>query len=221
MWTKVKNASRTSLELLLTFRAKARRGDLSQGPTTLDYNLVIHSLAQEYHPMKANELMEEMASSLDIDQCRPDARTFHSVLWGWAKVANADALQNIKAVFQRMHQLGFVHDTVAKNNVIHCLSRMGEPERAESVLRSMRNSNDRRMRPSPVSYESVLMGWLEKQDLERAHSVLVDFDEECRRGSFSPLERPYLTMRRGWEKVGNEERAKSTTTMWLQLQGTR
>jgi pentatricopeptide repeat protein len=221
MWTRVKNSSRVSLNILIAFRDKSRRGDLNQGPTTLDYNLVIRSLAKEYHPARAHMLMEEMVSSRDIDQCRPDASTFHSVLWGWAKVGNADALQNMKAVFQRMDQLGLVHDTVARNNVIHCLSRMGEPERAESVLRSMRNSHDRRMRASPVSYESVLVGWLKKHDIERAHSILVDFDEECRRGSFVPLERPYLTMRLAWEKAGNEDKANATTAMWLQIQNKR
>jgi hypothetical protein len=120
-----------------------------------------------------------------------------------------------------MDQLGFIHDTVSKNNVIHCLTRMGDSESAEAVLWAMHNSRDRRMRPSPVSYESVMAGFLQKQDLERAHKILVSFDDECRRGTFVPLERPYQTMRRAWEKSGNVEHAKSIAIMWEQVQRDR
>jgi pentatricopeptide repeat protein len=222
LWTrsdlKIKDSSRTALGILTEFRRKARDGELDQGPTTLDYNLVIRSLTRDFHPVIAHKLLEEMVSSRWAGQSRPDAATFHAVQWGWAKIGNANALEHMKAVFRYMDQLGFVHDTVSKNNVIHCLSRMGDLESAENVLKAMKASRDKRTRPSPVSYESVMMGWLKALNLDRAYDVFTAFDHECERGTYVPLERPYLTMRRALEEAGDHVRAESVTTMWRRLQ---
>jgi pentatricopeptide repeat protein len=222
LWTrsdlKIKDASRTALGILKEFRSKALEGELEQGPTTIDYNLVIRSLTRDYHPVIAHELLEEMVSSRWAEQSRPDAATFHAVQWGWAKIGNENALQHMKVVFRYMDQLGFIHDTVSKNNVIHCLSRMGDLESAENVLKSMKASRDKRTRPSPVSYESVMMGWLKISNLDRAYEVLLAFDEECERGTYVPLERPYVTMRRSLEEAGDHERAESVTALWRRLQ---
>jgi hypothetical protein len=150
-------------------------------------------------------------------RCRPDLTTFHLVLWGWAKIKTSNALENMKAVFQRMDQMGIEPDTVAHNNLIHLLSRMEEAERAEAVLRAMKHSRDKQIQPSPVSYLSVISGWL-KQDLNRAHRIFLEFHEECMQGTYMPWERPYLVMSQAWDKAKKPGHAELIKRLWKQVQ---
>ena len=230
-WSKSKSNEATAkmLSILEEMRSMYKSRQLDSPPDTVDYNIVLRSLARSYNPRRANSLLDQMIRDykngfFNRRSC-PDLMSFHQVMLSWARFGRQESLDNIEYLFEQMenlsktHKLDLMPDTIAYNNFLMALSQQKTAEaaeRAEGVLNEMLEKSGR-AKPSPLSFEHVIKSWLSVGDVNRADKILRLFHESCVQGQFSPWERPFSTVAEAWAR-SDAHRSSEVGRLWKELQ---
>jgi pentatricopeptide repeat protein len=133
-------------------------------PTIRTYSIVLSGLAKSRQPdagERAEQILhavKEMSKSGDLDES-PDVIMYNIVLDCWAKSASRDALVRSKQFLDKMIEDSVAPDEISYNTVIHCMTRFGNPEEAESLIEDMKGAG---VQPSNVTYNTLLAAYLTK-----------------------------------------------------------
>jgi pentatricopeptide repeat protein len=189
-------------------RLAEEEGQADMAPDTVCWNSAINAWALAGNGEQAEALFTEMlANYIDDKQqsakAAPTIITFTAVLSAWAKTRHsAQAVERAELLLRRMEQLyqsGALIDikpnVVTYSIVLDCLAyakRTSAAERAESILRKMKASDDKDVQPNVVSYNSVIKAWSftrrDPQAVPRVTALLKELLDQAEAGN--PKMRP-------------------------------
>lgn len=156
-------------------------------PTARAYNSLIRCYAND--PSQANaclDAMEQLASSTNNQEVRPNSINCNSVIAAWAKSGNAVQAELVLHKMERLYSehglKQFQPQTDTYNAIIDAYAKSGElsaPNRAELLLGYMMELYDTRQnihaKPNVLSFNSVMNAWAKSGDIyapERALEIL-------------------------------------------------
>eukprot|EP00536_Pseudo-nitzschia_multiseries_P007723 jgi/Psemu1/287323/fgenesh1_pg.184_\ len=203
-WIKSKKpeAPEKSEAILRDLQRMQRDGDKRMKPDAACWNSAISAWATAGNGERAEALFFEMVDGSKTprsDGASPTSITLTNVLRAWVKTRSHHASDRAIALLAKMEQyyrdgiLAVKPNGVNYSVVLDCLAysrKSSTAERAETMLQRMEASDDPKMHPSVVSYNSVIKAWSYTRDPRSATKITALLRHLIDRSEANPEMRP-------------------------------
>lgn len=190
-------------------------------PDIISFNTVVHCMAKSGRLQEAESLLKDMEEF----GVRPNAVTFNTLLSAYVSAVSsvpkkkkgseqekAMLTDQIEHLFERLKQVSSVSlDVVTYNTVLHFYSRVGEVEKASSLLQEML-APESRVTPDLISMNTVISAWANsgREDApERAEAIFEQvLLQNDHRHQIAPTSVTFNAVMSAWTKSRRPEAAE-------------
>jgi len=156
-------------------------GDEKFRPNTVCYSILIGAFAANKEPRRAEGVLKRMMES-PYDSVKPNIVSFNQVLHAWSTVGGDEGAERATVILERMETMNVKGESPLKPNgksynvLLDCYANSANLRKyapvAQSKLEWMHRQNDPSVRPSKVSYNTVLRSWSKAGAPQKAEALL-------------------------------------------------
>ena len=158
-------------------------------PDVVKYSSVITAYARRGDAQKASAILRRMEQTYERTRdpdVKPNTLTYTAVIDAWARSRHPQAARCAEEVLDGMHKFAVPPNEVTYNACMNAWAKssaevVDAPQHAEAVLNRMieqYQQGDRYVRPSVVSYSTVMRAWANHGNPYRAEAILNRLLEE-------------------------------------------
>ena len=187
-------------------------------PNIVTYNSLLKAYSRHGHPNRAGQMClsllreaQEMARSGQIDNA-PDKYSYNTAMAAMVRSRDPRDATHVMELFTEMKSLGMEIDRATYNNLMSVYARLGNPEKVESIFRSMQaaaEAGETRATPHFKTYTTLLQSWAKAGNPEATLLVLEEMIEMHENGKLDrrPGTRDFNAVLQSWMNSRRPEAA--------------